>query len=106
MAQEHKSQSTGALRGFASMDEEKQREIARKGGANVPHEKRSFAQDRALAAESGRKGGRAVKPERRSFAQNRALAAAAGRKGGQTSQTRRTGAHADSNNHPGGASNR
>ena len=56
MAQEHKSQSTGALRGFASMDEEKQREIARKGG--------------------------------------------------QTSQTRRTGAHADSNNHPGGASNR
>jgi len=81
MAQEHKSQSTGALRGFASMDEEKQREIARKGGANVPHEKRSFAQDRALAAEAGRKGG-------------------------QTSQTRRTGAHADSNNHPGGASNR
>ena len=78
MAQEHKSQGTGALRGFASMEQDKQREIARKGGANVPHEKRSFAQDRALAAEAGRKGGRAVKPEHRSFAQNRALAAAAG----------------------------
>ena len=99
MAQEHKSQSTGALRGFASMDENKQREIARKGGANVPHEKRSFAQDRALAAEAGRKGGRAVKPEHRSFAQNRALAAEAGRKGGQTSQTRRSAGHAESNNH-------
>ena len=49
-----------ALRGFASMDVNKQREIARKGGANVPQEKRSFAQDRALAADAGRKGGRAV----------------------------------------------
>jgi uncharacterized protein len=79
----------GTLRGFASMEQEKQREIARKGGANVPHEKRSFAQDRALASEAGRKGGRAVAPEHRSFAQNRSLAAAAGRKGGQTSQSRR-----------------
>ena len=89
MAQEHKSQSTGALRGFASMDEEKQREIARKGGANVPHEKRSFAQDRALAAEAGRKGGQSVAPETRSFSQNRALAAEAGRRGGRASQRRR-----------------
>ena len=62
MAHESKSQGTGALRGFASMEQGKQREIARKGGANVPHEKRSFAQDRTLAAEAGRKGGRAVKP--------------------------------------------
>ena len=30
----------------------KQREIARKGGANVPHEKRSFAQNRELAVRS------------------------------------------------------
>jgi hypothetical protein len=93
MAHEIKSHSGPALRGFASMEQGKQREIARKGGANVPHEKRSFAQDRTLAAEAGRKGGRAVKPQHRSFAQNRALAAAAGRKGGQTSQSRRTGAH-------------
>lgn len=89
MAQETKGQESGVLRGFASMDQDKQREIARKGGANVPHDKRSFAQDRTLASEAGRKGGRAVAPQRRSFAQDRALAAAAGRKGGQTSQSRR-----------------
>ena len=29
-------------RGFASMDKEKQREIARKGGESVPNSKRSF----------------------------------------------------------------
>ncbi len=46
-------------RGFASMEEEKQREIARKGGRSVPGEKRSFAQDHRLASEAGRKGGRA-----------------------------------------------
>jgi general stress protein YciG len=73
------------------MEQARQREIARKGGANVPHEKRSFAQNRALAAEAGRKGGRSVAPQHRSFAQNRALAVAAGRKGGQTAQRRRTG---------------
>jgi uncharacterized protein len=95
MAHEQKSHGSGAPRGFASMEQGKQREIARKGGANVPHEKRSFAQDRNLAAEAGRKGGRAVKPEHRSFAQNRALAAAAGRKGGQTSQSRRIGGHVE-----------
>jgi general stress protein YciG len=90
MAQEHRSHGVGTLRGFAGMEQEKQREIARKGGANVPHEKRSFAQNRNLASEAGRKGGRAVKPQHRSFAQNRELAAAAGRKGGQASQSRRT----------------
>ena len=33
--------------------------IARKGGASVPSEKRSFSQDRGLAAQAGRKGGEA-----------------------------------------------
>jgi general stress protein YciG len=46
-------------RGFASMDDDKQREIASKGGQSVPDEKRSFSQDRELAAEAGRKGGEA-----------------------------------------------
>lgn len=46
-------------RGFAAMDENKQREIARKGGASVPDEKRSFSQNRNLASEAGRKGGEA-----------------------------------------------
>ncbi len=48
-----------ARRGFAAMDKERQREIARKGGASVPDEKRSFSQDRGLAAAAGRKGGEA-----------------------------------------------
>ena len=41
------------------MDVERRREIARKGGASVPDEKRSFSQDRDLAAAAGRKGGEA-----------------------------------------------
>ena len=69
-------------RGFASMDQAKQREIASKGGQSVPPEKRSFSQDPQLAATAGRKGGEAVPPEGRSFSQNRELAAEAGRKGG------------------------
>ncbi len=52
-------------RGFASMDREKQRAIARKGGESVPNEKRSFSQDRALAAAAGRKGGEASQGARR-----------------------------------------
>jgi len=36
------------------MDPAKQREIARKGGESVPNEKRSFSQDRSLAAQAGR----------------------------------------------------
>ena len=46
-----------ARRGFAAMSPERRREIARKGGASVPGEKRSFAKDRDLAATAGRKGG-------------------------------------------------
>lgn len=48
---------TTSNRGFASMDPEKQREIARKGGRSVPNEKRSFSQNHQLASEAGRKGG-------------------------------------------------
>jgi len=46
-------------RGFASMDPERRREIARKGGASVPHDKRSFSRDRGLASSAGAKGGSA-----------------------------------------------
>ena len=58
-------------RGFASMDPERQREIARKGGASVPSEKRSFSQDRTLAAEAGRKGGEASHGGRKRGASSR-----------------------------------
>jgi general stress protein YciG len=73
-------------RGFAAMDEDKQREIARKGGESVPHDKRSFSQDRELASEAGRKGGASVPDEKRPFSQDRELASEAGRKGGEASR--------------------
>jgi uncharacterized protein len=89
-------------RGFASMDDDKQREIASKGGQSVPDEKRSFSQDRELAAEAGRKGGQQSgggsaqggnggqqsggnggQQGGGNFAQDREKASEAGRKGGQ-----------------------
>jgi general stress protein YciG len=70
-------------RGFASMDPQRQREIASEGG-KAAHEKgtaHEFDSDEARAA--GRKGGEAV-------SQNREHMAEIGRKGGQSSgNTRR-----------------
>lgn len=84
MAQNQKSSTSN--RGFASMDDNKQREIARKGGESVPNEKRSFSRDRELASEAGRKGGESVPDEKRTFSKDRELASEAGRKGGESSQ--------------------
>jgi general stress protein YciG len=75
-------------RGFASMDPEKQRLIARKGGQSVPDEKRSFSQNPELAAKAGRKGGQSVNPDNRSFSRDHALASEAGRKGGHAAHVR------------------
>lgn len=61
-----RSAGTTSTRGFASMDREKQREIARKGGRSVPNDKRSFSQDHKLASEAGRKGGHSSHGRRRS----------------------------------------
>jgi general stress protein YciG len=57
MAEDRKTSN----RGFASMDEDKQREIAKKGGESVPDEKRSFSRDHELASEAGRKGEQSVR---------------------------------------------
>lgn len=46
--------SDTSRRGFASMDEDKQREIASKGGKESPG---NFRNDPERAAEAGRKGG-------------------------------------------------
>jgi uncharacterized protein len=81
---EAKNQSSTSNRGFASMDQAKQREIARKGGESVPAAKRSFSRNPELAAEAGRKGGESVPAAKRSFSRNPELAAEAGRKGGQS----------------------
>lgn len=83
-------------RGFASMDDKKQRDIASKGGQSVPDEERSFSQDRELAAEAGRKGGEhshgggshggqggGQRGGEGNFANDRERASEAGRKGGQ-----------------------
>ena len=58
MANEGKGGSSGGTsnRGFASMDEQKQREIASKGGSASGG---NFANDPQRAAEAGRKGGNA-----------------------------------------------
>ena len=93
MAQGRTQDGRTSNRGFASMDAERQREIASMGGKAVPDSKRSFSQNRRLAAEAGRKGGQSVPGSKRSFSQNRSLAAEAGRKGGQASHGGNAQAH-------------
>src|ERR1051326_5425841 len=71
-------------RGFASMDEEKQREIASKGG-KAAHEKgtaHEFTPEEAR--EAGRKGGEAVSEDREHMGE-------IGRKGGEQSHGGRSG---------------
>ncbi len=68
MATTKAATSAKSNRGFAAMDREKQRAIARKGGESVPNEKRSFSQDRTLAAAAGRKGGEASHTNRKKSA--------------------------------------
>ena len=75
-------------RGFASMDEDKQREIARRGGENVPDEKRSFSKDHELASEAGRERGQSVPDEKRSFSQDRDTRFGGGKEGWQTVKQR------------------
>ncbi len=55
------NQGDTSNRGFASMDEDKQREIASKGGQSQGKENNpaNFANDRQKASEAGRKGGQA-----------------------------------------------
>jgi general stress protein YciG len=85
------SESTSTKnRGFASMNAEKQREIARKGG-RAAHEKgtaHEFSSDEARAA--GRKGGERVSADRRHMAE-------IGRLGGRSSAGRRATQPRDEN---------
>ena len=57
----NRNQGNTSNRGFASMDENKQREIASKGGRSQGKENNpgNFANDRQKAVEAGRKGGQA-----------------------------------------------
>ena len=76
-------------RGFASMDREKQKEIARKGGraAHAKGTAHEFTPDEARAA--GRKGGEVV-------SRNRQHMAEIGRRGGERRGARRAAARNDS----------
>ncbi|HEY2540485.1 MAG TPA: general stress protein, partial [Stellaceae bacterium] len=77
-----RDQSHTSNRGFASMDEEKQREIASKGGQTSGG---NFKNDPERASEAGRKGGQSVPADERSFSRDHELASEAGRKGGEHS---------------------
>lgn len=55
-------------RGFAAMSLEKRTAIARKGGAAIAADKRSFSKNRDLAADAGRKGGSASRGRARKAA--------------------------------------
>src|SRR5882757_3583227 len=77
-----RDQSQTSNRGFASMDEKKQRDIASKGGQASGG---NFANDPERAAEAGRRGGQSVPAQERSFSKDHELAAEAGRKGGEHS---------------------
>ncbi len=80
-------------RGFASMDADKQREIARKGG-RAAHEKKTAHQfTTEEAREAGRKGGQRV-------SQDRSHMAHIGRLGGKSSAARRPGGSADKTDAP------
>ena len=65
-------------RGFASMDDEKQREIASKGGKAAHDKGTAHEFDSKEAQEAGRKGGEAVSKDREHMAE-------IGRKGGEAS---------------------
>ena len=83
-----RDQSHTSNRGFASMDEKKQREIASKGGQASSG---NFKNDPERASEAGRKGGQSVPADERSFSRDHELATEAGRKGGERSHGGQTG---------------
>jgi hypothetical protein len=102
-----RDQSHTSNRGFASMDEKKQRDIASKGGQASGG---NFKNDPERASEAGRKGGQSVPPDERSFSRDHELAAEAGRKGGEHSHggqigNSHQGGSPQGSSHPGGRGN-
>ncbi len=80
----NKSPGSGTSnRGFASMDRERQRQIASAGGRAAHASGNAHEFDSEEARRAGQKGGEAV-------SENRAHMAAIGRKGGESSHGRRS----------------
>ena len=77
MANQNQNQGS-SNRGFASMDEDKQREIAAKGGRAAHESGNAHEFSSEEAREAGRKGGEAVSQDRQNMAD-------IGREGGQNS---------------------
>jgi general stress protein YciG len=84
---EETPQKPKIMRGFAVIDPERRKEIARMGGKAVPAEKRTFSRDREKARQAGMNGGSNVPAEKRAFSTNKELAMEAGRKGGSARNT-------------------
>lgn len=80
---------TKKLRGFAALSPEKRLELARKGGAAVKREDRTFSKNKGTASKAGMKGGASVRPENRSFSRDPEKAKEAGRKGGKMAMANR-----------------
>lgn len=72
-------------RGFGSMDEQKQREIAAQGGRASHQRGTAHEFDSEEAREAGRKGGHAAHEKGAAHEFDESEARAAGRKGGQAS---------------------
>ncbi|MFK2891122.1 KGG domain-containing protein [Dyella flagellata] len=98
----------GGGRGFAGMDEARQREIASQGGRAAHESGHAHEFSSEEAREAGRKGGESV-------SQNRQHMSAIGQKGGEAVSEnrehmadigRKGGEHSHGNSRPGGASSR
>lgn len=76
-------QNNSSNRGFASMDEERQREIASEGGKAAHQKGTAHEFDSEEAREAGRKGGKAAHEKGTAHEFDSEEAREAGRKGGQ-----------------------
>ncbi len=84
-------------RGFASMDPELQRRIARLGGAASHEQGRAHEWDSGQARNAGRRGGRAAHERGTAHQWSADEAKAAGRRGGQSAHRRGTAHEWDPN---------
>jgi len=78
----HESSATKPLRGFAAMDPEQQKAIARKGGIAAHESGHAHEWDREQAREAGRRGGKRAHELGRAHKWTSETAGEAGRKGG------------------------
>lgn len=91
------SKGNTSNRGFASMDEQKQREIASKGGQEAHKQGTAHEFTSEEAREAGRKGGEAVSKDREHMAEIGRKGGAASHGGGRQSNSEGDNGRSDSN---------